>query len=190
MVKREKTDNRLRKPTFPDTTIGGLLKKADKLKYDKIYNYKYSYFIKTPNGMREDIPTNHKYGNERQGYDDWSKDHSHLAMSYAGVTSVREMYDRKTKEVVGYMFEEKLSNTPWLEEIDVLLEEAWISFCNELNVKDTTAVEYFLFEDMELDWRDNGQDRIMKFKRLINVIEQYNDEDEENFKHLFDKIKG
>lgn len=181
-------DKRLVKPSFPDTKIGQLLEQADTLKYEKIYNYKYSYFTKTPNGMREDTEANHKYGEDREGYEDWKSDNPNLDMSYSGVTTVRTI--TTNKEVVGYMFEEKLPNTPWLEKIDGLLSEAWISFCIELNIVDEPAMEYFLFDGIIGDYRDNGEDRITKFKVLINCINKYNDEEEQEYKQLIDKIKG
>lgn len=185
-----RTDKRLIKPKFPKTVIGDLLEESDKLKYDKIYNYEYSYYTKTNMGMRDDTTANHKYGNEREGYEEWSKDNPELSMSYSGVTSVREMYNRKTNEVVGYMFEKKLSNEPWVEVINQKLELAWQEFIRELDIKDTATVEYFLFNDIELDWRDSAQDKIAKFKIMLKTIERYNDVDEEEFKKFFDKLKG
>jgi len=184
-------DKRLTKPKFPDTPIGKLLDKADKIKYDKIYNYEYSYFLKTPKGMVSDTETNHKYGNTREGYEKWKNDNPDLGMSYSGVVSVREMYKIDNQsDIVGYMFERKLPDKPWLDEIDKLFDEAWQEFCTELDVSDFDSVEYFLFTDISSDWRNTGEDRISKFKILLSTIEKYNDPDETDFKKLFDKIKG
>lgn len=181
-------DNRLRKPTFPDTTIGDLLKQADTLKYQKIYNYNYTYYVKTLHGMRDDIESNHKYGNTREGYESWQNDNSRCTMSYSGVTTVRTITENN--EITGYMFEEKLPNSPWLEKMDVLLEEAWKSFCSELEIVDEESMQYFLFNDTFSDYRDDGADRITKFNILLNCIEKYNDINELDYKQLINKIKG
>jgi hypothetical protein len=184
-------DKRLRKPIFPNTSIGELLEQADKIKYNKIYNYEYTYYTKTPTGMRKDIPTCHQYGNDREGYEHWGIDNPDLRMSYAGVTTVREMYHiDKPEEILGYMFEKKLPNKPWIDEIVVLLDEAWQLFITEMDIKDTEAMEYYLFDGIIGDYRDSGQDLISKFNAMIRCIEKYNDTDEIEYKHFIDKIKG
>ena len=185
-----KKDNRIIKPTFPNTPIGNLLEQAYSLKYEKIYNYKYTYYTKTPHGMREDSNLNHQYGTDREGYESWKDDNPNLTMSYSGVVTLREIQRRETNETIGYMTEEKLPNKPWIEKIDLLLEDAWKLFCDELGVKDDNAMDYFLFGEIEMDWRDEGSDRIAKFNKMINCIERYNDSDEQDYKMIIDKIKG
>jgi len=186
-----RTDKRLRKPTFPDNSIGRLLAQADKIKYDKIYNYEYTYYTRTIHGMREDTTLCHQYGNDRDGYEAWGNDNPDLRMSYSGVTAVREMYDKNNPdEILGYMFEKKLSNEPWVGEIEELLDEAWQLFITEMNIIDTEAMEYYLFGDVEGDYRDSGADTIRKFNIMLGCIEQYNDPDELEYKHFIDKIKG
>jgi len=183
-------DKRLRKPTFPDNNIGNLLKQADALKYDKIYNYEYKYYIKTPNGFREDAEINHNYTNDRDGYEKWGIDNPKLKASYSGVTSVREIYNRENDEVIGCIFETKLNDDLWLKEIDILLETAWQEFVTELSIIDEESIKYFLFSDISLDWRDRGNDRINKFRVLLSCLEKYNDPEEIDYKKMIDKLKG
>ncbi len=183
-------DQRLIKPSFPDTIIGNLLKEANQLKYEKIYNYEYSYFTKTNDGLKKDISSNDKYGNDREGYEQWSQDNPDKSMSYSGVTSIREMSNRKTGEILGYMFEKKLNDNIWLKNIKVLFEKAWKEFCQELNINDSKAMDYFLFNDISYDFRDSGQEIINKFRILLDVIEKYNDPEELDFKKMIDKIKS
>ena len=192
-------DKRLIKPTFPDTKFGTLMAEADAIKYEHIQNYKYTYFIKTKHGLREDDYLNHTYGDERGGYEDWqqSDDSKNLTTSYSGVTSVRDIYRRDNNEVVGYIFEEKLSDNIWLDELEEKYKAAWTLFCELMEVKDTEMIEYILFKDMHHEYRDLGKDTMDKFNILNKVLykfdehhEDYNDEETAQYRKYFDKLKG
>jgi len=194
-------DKRLIKPTFPNTKFGILMSEADAIKYEHIQNYKYTYFVKTKHGLREDDYLNHTYGDNREGYEIWqqSEDSADLNTSYSGVTSVRDIYkrDNGNNEVVGYVFEEKLSDSLWLEELEEKYKTAWILFCDLMEVKDEEMIEYILFKDIYSEYRDMGKDTMDKFqilKKIFNRFDEhhadYNDDETIQYRKYFNKLKG
>jgi len=190
-------DKRLRKPTFPDTEFGKIMQRADEIKYTKIYNYEYSYFKKTPNGFREDEYLSHTYGTDRDGYEKWksSEDAKNLMVGYSGVISAREIINDNNK-LVGYVFERKLPDEPWLNDLNIEFDKAWNLFCQLLDIKDEENVKYYLFKDVYAAIRDRGQETIEKLNIMNKVLEkfdeyeQYNDEDDKKFIDFFNKLKG
>jgi len=192
-------DKRLIKPTFPNTKFGILMSEADAIKYEHIQNYKYTYFSKTKHGLREDDYLNHTYGDKREGYEEWgqSEDSVNLTTSYSGVTSVRDIYKRDTNEVVGYIFEEKLSDSIWLDELEEKFKEAWQHFCLIMEVKDEKMIEYILFKNVYSEYRDLGKDTMDKFEILKSVFNkfdkdhiEYEDDETIQYRKYFNKLKG
>lgn len=177
----------------PTNLIDTYEKKANKIKHDNIYNYKYTYMIKTPNGMREDTERNHKYGTTRDGYEKWKTEEKGLTAGYSGRVSLREITDYQRKDengiapVVGYIIEEKLSDYPWQQEIAALATEAFDKLCEELEVVDKEMFEYVLWEDFGL-YKDYGQELSAKLSRISSMYEKY--QEDEEYKKFIDKIKG
>ena len=182
---------RLIKKVFPAGEIGKLFEEADNIKHSKIYNYEYTYYIKTPNGLRLDTPICHKYGDTREGYEQWKEDHPDLLTGYSGEISARDIYTRdKPHKSVGCMFEKKLPDSGWVSDMEALFEQSWDIFISELDVKDEESMKYFLLSNIEYNFRDEGGEIISKFERIIKCIEKYNDPDEKPYHDLINKIKG
>lgn len=160
-------------------------KKADKIKHDNINNFKYVYWMKTPNGMRLNETYNHKYGDSRKGYELWKTDNQNLVVSYGGNVSLRGIRERKSNHLIGYITEEKLSDESWKKEIMDLTDECFETLCEELDVKDTDTFEYFIYENM---FDDVAYDLESKLEIMVSVYNKYKTDDD--YRKLIDKIKG
>lgn len=181
---------KIRKRRFePTNEIDWFQKKANKIEYDNIYNYKYTYWVATPNGMRLDDERNHKYGDNRDGYETWQKEEPQgWIASYSGVTSLRTITDRNNdNRVVGYITEEKLSDEPWKKEIVNLVHDCFERLCEELEVKDRGNFEYFVFNDLGFE-KDYKLELRTKLDKMVHVYNEY--QEDEEYRAFVDKIKG
>lgn len=188
--KMKATREQIMKKRFePTNTIDYYQKKANKIKHDNIYNYKYTYWIATPNGMRLDDEKNHKYGDTRAGYEEWKrKEPQSWYADHGGVVSLRRVYDRDNdNRTVGYITEEKLSDYTWKEEIAALADECFEKLCEELEVKDKENFKYFLFNDMGF-FKDYELELQTKLDKMVHVYNEYNEDEE--FKAFLDKVIG
>lgn len=172
----------------PKNVIDFYLKKADKIKHDNIYNYAYTYCLKTPRGMLLDDSLNHKYGSSRKGFEQWKEDNPDLNATYNNNVSLRSIKHRSDySRTVGYVLEEKLSDTPWQDEIKQLADECFEELCGSLNVVDKENFEYFVFNDVG-GFEDYSHELIEKLRTMVHVFEEY--QSNEEYRKLIDKIKG
>lgn len=172
----------------PKNVIDYYLKKADKIKHDNIYNYEYTYCLKTPNGMLLDNPTNHQYGKSREGFEQWKENNPDLHASHNGTIALRPIRHRTdTERVVGYILEEKLSDTAWHNEVLELVDECFEKLCDELQVVDKSIFRYFVFNDT-MGYENYSQELLEKLRMMVHVFEEY--QDDEEYRNLVDKIKG
>jgi len=180
---------KLKKKRFtPTNNIDKYQKQANKIKHDNIYNYKYQYFTATPHGMRSDDEKNHKYGTKRDGYEQLRLDEKNISVSHAGVVSLRTITDRdRNNAVIGYITEEKLSDSGWKDEISKLADECFNELCSELDVKDEESFRYFLFNDLGL-FKDYELELQSKLDKMVHVYNEYNNDEE--FRAFIDKIIG
>lgn len=172
-----------------NNVVDYFLKQAEKIRHENIHNHKYVYWIKTPNGMRLDDESNHKYGDTRKGYEQWKNENDNLVAGYSGNVYLRTIETRTpNKKLVGYITEEKLSDEPWKNEIKDLSKQCFEVLCSELGVKDKETFEYFIFADIDA-CRGFETDAELKIKleAMVDVYDKYNDD--EHFRKLVDKIK-
>lgn len=171
----------------PTNIIDYYQKKVNKIQHDNIYNYKYKYWIATPNGMRLDDERNHKYGETRKGYEEWKlQEPQSWYADHSSVVSLRRVYDRNNGNItVGYITEEKLSDYAWQNEIIALSDECFETLCNTLEVKDKENFNYFLFNELGF-FKDNILELQTKIDKMVHVYEEYNSNPD--FKAFLDKV--
>lgn len=173
----------------PTNEIDWFQKTAAKIEHDNIYNYKYTYWIATPHGMRLDDEKNHKYGDTRAGYEEWKwKEPQSWYTDHGGLVSLRRVYDRDNDDrTVGYITEEKLSDVPWKQEISELVEQCFERLCETLEVKDVNNFKYFVFNDLGFE-RDYKLELRTKLDKMVYVYDEY--QSNEEYRSFVDKIKG
>lgn len=166
--------------------------KASKIAFANRINRKYTYWIKTPHGMRNDTVTNEKYGSRRDDYEKWRDDHPLYQVSYSDQVSLRYIVDTTRKIVVGYVTEEKISGEAWKKDIETIVEKCFETLCEELNVNDIETFKYFVFNNEFLstsyEMKDYDYDLERKLEMMVLTYEYYNDDEE--YRNLIDKIKG
>lgn len=170
------------------SSIAELEKQARSISKNNAFNYTYEYYKKTPNGMLKDTEFNHEYGDTRKGFEKWKEDNDNL---YANVakTSIREIINRTTGSLIGFVFETKESHESWIFEVHELIDKAFEIFCADLEVKDKEAVEMYLFDNVGISFHRH-ETLFQKFNIMQTTYEKYNDPDEESFRKVFDKIKN
>lgn len=162
--------------------------KANEIERNNAYNYKYTYWIPTPNGMRLDVARNHEYGDTRDGYETWKKNEPQSWYAeYSGRISLRAVTDRNDNSIVGYITEEKQSDYGWQEEIKSLSDECFDKLCETLDVVDIDNFKYFIFADLGM-FKDYKMELKTRLDIMVAVYEEYNFD--EDYKKLIDKIKG
>ena len=176
-------------PSASIDIIKQYIKKASEIEKSSANNYKYTYWTTTPNGMILDTEKNHKYGSTRDGYECWkSEAPREYSVSYGGVVSLRSVHDRKQDDlIVAYITEEKLSDRPWLKEVESIADECFIKLCELLEVKDIENFKFFIFSDLGL-FKDYKMQMRAKLDKMHEVYEDYQFDDE--YKALVDKIKS
>jgi len=187
MTGKEIRERMFKKRFEPTNEIDWFQKEANRIEHENIYNYKYTYYVKTPNGMRLDDERNHKYGDVRDGYEQFKQEKTNTNTDHGGRVSLREVYDRDTKRVVGYITEEKLSDESWKDEIRDLVEQCFERLCETLEVKDVENFSYFVFNDLGFE-KDYKLELRTKLDKMVHVYNEYNDDDE--YRAFVDKIKG
>ena len=177
------------KPSASLNIIKQYIKKASEIERENAYNYKYTYWATTPNGMILDTEKNHKYGSTRDGYECWKNEAPReYTVSYGGVVSLRSVHDRSQDNlIVAYITEEKLSDNSWLKEFEVIADECFIKLCELLEVKDIENFKYFIFSDLGL-FKDSKMYIHAKLDKMYDVYEEY--QFDEDYKALIDKIKS
>jgi succinate dehydrogenase flavin-adding protein (antitoxin of CptAB toxin-antitoxin module) len=167
--------------------------KVQDINKELIYNYDYYYYDTNIAGYKkgEIIPNNNlnkKFGSSRRGYEMFKEEHDELSVGHSGETSIREIYTRKTKDLVGYIMETKKVTRPYLDEADSLHDEAILEFKNLLGVTDDKALEFYLNENNTNDFfnKDRVNNQLTRINRLIKILDEYYNNNE--FKHFFDKI--
>lgn len=169
--------------------IDEYLKKANTIERDNAYNYKYTYWVATPNGMRLDVARNHEYGEDRVGYEKWKNNEPQSWYAeHAGQISLRPVIDRKDgNAIVGYITEERRSDYLWQQEIKALVDECFDKLCEVLHVNDVENFRYFIFSDLGL-FKDYKMELRTRLDIMVEVYERYNECDD--YKRLICKIKG
>ncbi len=163
-------------------------RKANELERTNAYNYKYTYWIPTPNGMVLDVARNHEYGSTRDGYESW-KTNEPLSWyaSHSGQISLRTVTDRNdNNNIVGYITEEKQSDYLWHQDIKDLTDECFNKLCESLEVIDINNFKYFIFSDLGI-FKDYKMELKTRLDIMVDVYENYNFD--EDYKKLVDKIK-
>lgn len=172
----------------PKNVIDYYLKQAEKIKRNNIYNYAYTYCIKTPKGMILNDPLNHEYGRSRDGFERWKDENPELHASHNGTVTLRPIkYRTDPDRIIGYILEEKLSDFPWHNEILTLVDECFDKLCEELDVDDKTTFRYFVFKDA-MGYEDYADELHEKLRMMVAVFEDY--QRDEEYRKLVDKIKG
>lgn len=160
---------------------------ASKIVRQNINNYKYEYWIKTPNGMRKNEVFNHKYGDTRTGFDKWRESNRNLSVGYGGQVSIRTMFDTsKEGQIVGYVTEERLSDTIWHSDLETVVEDCFEKLCTLIDVTDKDCFRSFIFANEGL-YKDYKSLLDFRLTTLIEVNEKYNSDNK--YKKLIDKIK-
>jgi hypothetical protein len=182
-------DSIMKKRFEPTNEIDYYQKKAAKIEHDNIYNYKYTYWVPTPHGMRLDDERNHKYGDTRDGYETWKKEEPNgWYTDHGGVVSLRRVYDRNDENrTVAWITEEKLSDYGWRDEIAGLADECFEKLCVSLEVKDVENFKYFVFNDLGFE-KDFRLELRTKLDKMVHVYNEYHEDDE--YRAFVDKIKG
>ena len=177
-----------RKSFNPKHVIDFYLKKADKIKHDNIYNYAYTYCLKTPNGMLLNVPLNHQYGKSREGFEQWKEDNPDLHACHNGTVSLRPIKTRDGHEkIIGYILEERLSDLTWHNEVLQLVDDCFDKLCEELKVVDKPTFRYFIFSE-NMGYEDYSDELLEKLRMMVHAFEEY--QDNEEYRNLVDKIKG
>jgi hypothetical protein len=186
---RELREKIMKRRFEPTNEIDWFQKEANRIEHENIYNYKYTYWVATPNGMRLDDERNHKYGETRDGYEEWKRQEPQSWYAdHGGVVSLRRVYDRDNEnKTVGYITEEKLSDQGWKNEIVELVEQCFERLCETLNVKDRENFKYFVFNDLGFE-RDYKLELRTKLDKMVHVYNEY--QDDEEYRAFVDKIKG
>ena len=178
------------KPSASLNIIKQYIKKASEIERRKnAYNYKYTYWAATPNGMVLDTEKNHKYGSTRDGYECWKNEAPReYNVSHGGAVSLRSVHDRTQDNlIVAYITEEKLSDNSWLKEFEVIADECFIKLCELLEVKDIENFKFFIFSDLGL-FKDSKMHMQAKLDKMYELYEEY--QFDEDYKALIDKIKS
>lgn len=177
------------KPSASLNLLKQYIKKASEIERKNAYNYKYTYWAATPNGMVLDTEKNHKYGSTRDGYECWKNEVAReYNVSYGGVVSLRSVHDRTQDNlIVAYITEEKLSDNSWLKEFEDIADECFIKLCEILEVKDIENFKFFIFSDLGL-FKDSKMYIHAKLDKMYELYEEY--QFDEEFKALVDKIKS
>ncbi len=177
-----------KKPFKPKNVIDYYQKKAEEIRQDNLYNYEYTYWMKTPKGMLIDEPTIHEYGSSRAGFEQWKMDHPTLMASVGGKISIRPIVERSCQSrIVGYVTEEQLSDSGWQDEILQLSKDCFDKLCEELDVKDRETFRFFIFHEM-CGYENYADELRAKISAMTDVYESY--QNDEEYKQLIDKIKG
>ena len=153
-----------------------------KTRKETIYNYKYTYF----DPIEKDERYSKIYGESRKGYEDYCRDNN-VQVSYSGIVSYREVIDRRTKDVIKVILEEKLSTTPQTDAAEEIYNEALQEAKKILKVEDEESFMYYVESNVYFfDYRREVDGYINAINKLENIIEEYNED--EDFKKFFDKI--
>jgi len=163
------------------------IKELQEYRRDNIYNYSYKYYKVVPNGLELDEKLNKTYKDTREGYEQFKQDFKNYDIEYSGKISARFVKNRNDENEF-CIFEEQLSDEPIYEKMEELYEEAFEAFCQLMDVKDKDAIKALVetrIHGMSVSIKDNYIHRTMA---LSDIIEDY--EWDENFKMIFDKLKG
>lgn len=161
------------------------LNKMKQLKKDSAYKkYSYEYFSKTLNGMERNDEVNLYFGTSRVGYEKFKKENDDSFVGYAN-TYIREVTDKVTNTVNGYILETQIHPNPDFENANKLYIESFDFFCKNMKVTDTKALLVYMDRNSS-----RGETTIdsyyQKLELLAEIMEDYNYDAE--FKLMFDKI--
>jgi hypothetical protein len=161
-----------------------------KINMKKSFNYSYTYFdTQLINGNLSYIYSNNKnkiYGDTRKGFEKYKLDKNHeLLIGYSGEISVRNIIKKNTNEIIGCIFETKLSNNDYIEQINQIYKELKEYTIKELNVIDIDSFNYYLSQNSVYDFNIKSSKEI-EINFLYDLIKEYNENIE--FQKFFNKI--
>jgi hypothetical protein len=171
----------------PKNVVDHYMLEAEKIKYKNLTNFRYGYWIKTPDGMFVDPLHTAKYGDTRTGFEKWKTENPELVADTGKIT-LRPVRERKKySEIIGYITEEKLPDDEWHMEVLQLTVDCFQVLCKELKVVDVDTFSFYVFDGA--DAFENYMDELnFKLHAMVRVYEDYHSSNE--FKNLIDKIKG
>lgn len=169
------------------------LKVVKEIDRKTVYNYKYKYWNVTENGMELDVKAANTYGEDRDSYEKYKTDiregRTGVIIDDSGKVSLRAVIDTNTKETIGYVTEEKLSNKPYVDNVKEIYETALEDVKEFLGVQDIDSFLYYINHNIA-SFDFYGTSETLSYERslegLIELIEEY-DYDEE-YKKYIDKV--
>ena len=151
------------------------------------FNYTYEYYEIIPEGgMQEDALLTHKLGNSREGYEKYKStllDNDNFVD--VGVTTIRAVKDRNTKEIQSYIFETTKSNNEVHEKVNDIYRYALDDAMIILGVVDREMFVFYLSKLSVGGWTSSETAKA-DIELLIETVEDYFEDAE--FKAYLDKI--
>jgi len=166
-----------------------ILKELKEIKKETTYNYQYSYLKEDHLGnFKLDSNLCNQYGEKRDGYEKFRRDNSDRVNSveYSGIISLRKVFSDNEDMKNVYIMEEKLSYETYSERLSALERKTKKYVIDTLNIIDLDAFQYFISDNLQIDFRNNETDTMRNVEFYMGIIEEYNSDEE--FKHYFDKI--